>query len=206
MPLNKTPWPNGLPAEFFRASWGIIRPLVCTAVKDFFLSSFLHTALNNTSLVLIPKRPGAESMKEFRPISCLNTVYKLISRVLADRLKQHLPVLIAPNQSAFVKDKPLLENVLLASEILISYHKESSPPRITLKVNISKAFDSVIWDFVLSVLQEYGALSVFIHWIKACICSPSFSISINGVTSGCFKIQTVSDKVIHYPLHCLLRF
>ncbi|XP_024015940.1 uncharacterized protein LOC112089192 [Eutrema salsugineum] len=154
MPLGKTPGPDGLPAEFFRATW------------------------------------GAESITEFRPTACLNTTYKIISRILADRLKQHLPQLITPNQTAFVKDRLLLENVLLASEVLLGYHKASSPPRITLKVDISKAFNSVRWDIVLSVLQELGVPVAFIQWIRACICSASFSININGVTSGFFKSKS----------------
>ncbi|CAA7030329.1 unnamed protein product [Microthlaspi erraticum] len=187
MPLNKTPGPDGFPVEFFKASWDVVGPELEASVLHFFESSFMPTSLNSTSLVLIPKRPGAEELKDFRPIACLNTLYKVITRLLSERLKNVLPGIILPNQTAFVKDQLLLENVLLASEIVQGYHREGFEKRITLKVNISKAFDSVRWDFLLNVLEAYQIPSVFLNWVKCCVCSPSFSVSMNGVTSGYFK-------------------
>ncbi|KAG7532469.1 Zinc finger PMZ-type [Arabidopsis thaliana x Arabidopsis arenosa] len=142
MPLNKTPGPDGFSVEFFKSTWSIIGQDLITVVLKFFQDSFIPTALNSTSLVLIPKRPGSEELKDFRPISCLNTVYKIISRLLTNRLKPILPDLILPNQTAFVKDRLLLENVLLASEVMQGYHLNSRKARITLKVDIAKAFDS----------------------------------------------------------------
>ncbi|XP_019095488.1 PREDICTED: uncharacterized protein LOC104763031 [Camelina sativa] len=160
------------------------------AVREFFSSSFLPSCVNATSLVLITKRRGADDLKDFRPISCLNTNYKVVSRIISDRLKQILPSIILPNQTDFINDRLLIENVLLASEVLQGYHLSTLSPRLTLKVDISKAFDSVRWDFVTSTLLSYGAPDLFVGWIKSCICSPSFSISINGVTSGYFKGKT----------------
>ena len=190
MPLNKTPGPDGFSVEFFKSTWSIIGSELITGVLKFFQDSFMPTALNSTSLVLIPKRPGAEELKDFRPVSCLNTVYKIISRMLTNRLKVILPDLILPNQTAFVKDRLLLENVLLASEVMQGYHLNSKKARITLKVDIAKAFDSVRWDFLLTTLQAYHVPMLFINWIRACVCCPTFSVSINGVTSGFFKGKT----------------
>lgn len=76
----------------------------------------MPTALNSTSLVLIQKRVGAEELKDYRSISCLNTVYKIITRILADKLKGVLLDIVVPNQTTFVKDMLLLENVMLASK------------------------------------------------------------------------------------------
>lgn len=132
-------------------------------VADFFHRPFIPNTLNSTLLVLIPKRPGAEEIKAFRPISCLNTIYKLISRILCDRLKVVSPYLVLPNQTAFIKDRLLTENVLLASEVLQGYQNESVSGRITLKVDISKAFDSVCWDFVFSALQSYNIPAPFFN-------------------------------------------
>ncbi|XP_024010038.1 uncharacterized protein LOC112085189 [Eutrema salsugineum] len=153
IPSSKTLGPDGLTAEFLRAAWSIIGEELSASVINFFSSSFMPSALNSTSLVLLPKRPGAEELKDFRPISCLNTVYKLITRILADWLKDIMPSLVDLNQTAFFKDMLLLENVLLASEVLNGYHRDSSPGKFTLKVDISKAFDSIHWDFILSSLQ-----------------------------------------------------
>lgn len=150
----------------------------------------MPSSLNAMSLILLPKRPGSETIREFRPIACLNTQYKLITRLLSDRLKYVLSGLILPNQTAFVADRLLLENVLLASELVQGYHMLSDSPKITLKIDIAKAFDSVRWDFVLSTLEAYLIPQQFISWIRTCICSPSFSVSINGVSSGYFKGKT----------------
>lgn len=190
MKSNKTPGPDGFPVEFFRAAWSVLGEEFISSTLDFFRTSFMPTSLNSTSLVLLPKRPGANTIREFRPIACLNTQYKLISKLISNRLKSILPSIILPNQTAFVKDRLILENILLASEVLNGYHKDSEVPKITLKVDIAKAFDSVRWDFVLSTLQAYDLPPIFIGWVKACICSPSFSLSINGVTSGYFKGKT----------------
>ncbi|CAA7057486.1 unnamed protein product [Microthlaspi erraticum] len=190
MPSSKTPGPDGFPAEFFRATWGILGSEITTAILNFFESPFMPKSLNSTSLVLLQKRPGAEELKDYRPISCLNTIYKLITCLLAKKLKSILPDLIVPNQIAFVKDRLLLENVLLASEVIKGYHKQNLTPRMTLKVDISKAFDFVRWDFVLSVLQAHKVPLDFLQAIRSCICSPSFSVSINGTTSRYFKGKT----------------
>lgn len=98
----------------------------------------MPTSLNATSLIVLAKRLGTDTIKEFRHIACLNTQYKLITRILSNRLKVTLSGLILPNQTAFVTDSLLVENVLLASEIIQGYHLSSSQPKITLKVNIAK--------------------------------------------------------------------
>ncbi|WZY89463.1 hypothetical protein YC2023_046198 [Brassica napus] len=190
MPQNRTPGPDGFPVEFFKGAWSILGSEFIASVRKFFELSFMPTSLNSTSLILLPKRPGAENIKEYRPIACLNTQYKLITRLLSNRLKIVLPGLVLPNQTAFVADRLLLENVLLASELVQGYHRLSDSPKITLKIDIAKAFDSVRWDFVLSSLVAYHIPQQFISWIKTCICSPSFSVSINGVSSGYFKGKT----------------
>lgn len=151
--LNRTPGPDGLTTEFFRSTWSFLGDEVCIAVLDFFRTKFMPSDLNSTSLILIVKRPGADNIQDFRPISCLNTLYKIISRILAGRLKDTLLDLVLPNQTGFIKNRLLLENVLLASEVLNGYHKQNCSPRMTLKIDISKAFDSVRWDFLLQTLK-----------------------------------------------------
>lgn len=103
----------------------------------------MPSSLNVTSLVLLPNRSEAEEIMEFGPTSYINTIYKLNTRLLTAKLNSILPDLFFSNQIAFVKDRLLLENVLLASEILEGYHKGNIHSRITLKVDIFKAFDSI---------------------------------------------------------------
>lgn len=160
---------------------------VISAVKEFFTSGKLLKQWNATTLVLIPKISNASKPSDFRPIACLNTLYKVISKLLANRLKTLLPAIISPSQSAFIKGRQMSENVLLATEIVHGYNRKGIDPRGMLKVDLRKGFDTVRWDFIISTLKGINLPDVFINWIVECITSPSFSISINGVTGGFFK-------------------
>lgn len=126
-------------------------------------------------------------MKDYRPIACCNVLYKVVSKILANRLKNLLPRIVSENQSAFIKGLLLMENVLLASEMVKDYHKDLVSPRCLLKIDISKAFDSVQWEFILKALEVLGFPSKFIHWIRLCITSPSFSVQVNGDLAGYFQ-------------------
>lgn len=136
MPSNKAPGPDGYPAEFYRSSWPIISRDFTISVQSFFMYGFLPKGVNATILALIPKFQGAETLKDFRPISCCNILYKVVSKILANHLKVFLPELIEPNQCAFVKGRLLLENVLLATELIKNYHKDLIRPCSVLKLDI----------------------------------------------------------------------
>lgn len=99
---NKAPGPDGLTSGFYKASWSIVGNEVVHAIQHFFYSSFLPATTNSTILSLVPKHTGASLITDFRPISCLNTLYKFVSRLLGKRLKPILLPLIVPSQTAFV--------------------------------------------------------------------------------------------------------
>ncbi|KAG7536891.1 Endonuclease/exonuclease/phosphatase superfamily [Arabidopsis suecica] len=111
---------------------------------------------------------------------------KVISKILANRLKSLLPEIISPNQTAFIKNRLLMENVLLASEIVKDYHKDDVSPRCAMKIDISKAFDSVQWSFLLETLKAMHFPGKFIHWIQLCISTATFSVQVNGELAGFF--------------------
>ena len=125
-------------------------------------------------------------MKDYRPISCCNVLYKVISKILANGLKALLPEIISPNQTAFIKNRLLMENVLLASEIVKDYHKDDTSPRCAMKIDISKAFDSVQWPFLLNTLKAMRFPEKYIHWIRLCISTATFSVQVNGELTGFF--------------------
>lgn len=160
---------------------------VTVAVQSFFLKGFLPKGLNSTILALIPKKEEAKEMKDYRPISCCNVLYKVISKLIANRLKVILLKCIAVNQSAFIKERLLLENVLLATELVKDYHKDMISSRCAMQIDISKAFDSVQWSFLLNTLRAMGFPPKFVHWITICITTASFSVQINGELAGYFQ-------------------
>ena len=132
--------------------------------------------INTTIITLIPNIPNASKMSEYRPISCCNTIYKCISKVLSLRIKQVLPNLIDESQSAFVHGRRISDNILLAQELFRDYHKAKGQARCALKVDIMKGYDSVIWDFLMEALKLMGFPPKFISWVAACVCSPYYSV------------------------------
>ena len=117
----------------------------------------------------------------------VHNVYKVVSKLLASRLLPVLVEIISPHQSAFMPDRLLGENVLLATDLVQGYNRQDSEAKAMLKVDLKKAFDSVRWDFVLAALRALDIPLQFIEWISECICSPSFTISINGKAEGNFR-------------------
>lgn len=156
LPNDKVSGPDGFTKEFYVAAWKVIGQDFITAIQSFFLFGFLPSGINATILSLIPKTENAEKMKDFRPIACCNLLYKVISKVLANRLRIIFLDAIEPNQSAFITGRLLLENVLLASELVNGYHKFDAMQRSAIKFDISKAFDTVKWSLITSVLKAMG--------------------------------------------------
>lgn len=187
LPRNKASGLDGYSSEFFTSCWTVVGGEVSAAVSEFFVSGKLLTQLNATNLVLIPKIPNAKKMSDFRPISCLNTIYKVIAKLLSERLKSILQEVISHSQSAFMPGRLLSENVLLATEIVHGYNKRNVERSAMLKVDLRKAFDSVRWDFVIATLRGLNIPSKFINWISQCLTTPSFSILVNGQSCGYFK-------------------
>lgn len=187
LPRNKTSGPDGFSSEFFTSCWSVVGPEITEAVQEFFRSGNLLRQWNATTLVLIPKIANASSTSDFRPISCLNTVYKVVAKLLANRLQKLLPKVISQAQSAFMPGRLLAENVLLATDLVLGYNTSNSEPKAMLKVDLRKAFDSIRWDFIIGTLRAISVPEIFIGWIYQCISTASFSVSINGASGGFFN-------------------
>jgi hypothetical protein len=183
---NKALGPYGFSVRFFHKAWPIIEDGVVKAVMEFFESGKLLKEVNATIITLVPKKKNPTSMSEYMPISCCNLIYKSIIKILANRLLPGLDEVISLNQGAFIPKRSIVENILLAQEMVCDYYKEKGNPRCTLKVDLMKAYDSVSWDFILHCLICFGAPSKFVGWIKECISSPSYSSALNGTLVGFF--------------------
>lgn len=118
IPTNKSPALDGYTAEFYTAAWEKVGEQVIAAVKEFFISGRMLKQFNATLITLIPKCPHPSKVRDYRPIACCNLIFKCISKVIAERLKKCLPHLNSWNQSAFVEGRQILDNILLAQEIV----------------------------------------------------------------------------------------
>ena len=183
---SKAPGPDGFFSRFFKAAWSIIGSDVSEAAVSFFSSGSLLQEINYTIIALVSKVPNPESMYDYRPISCCNTVFKCISKLIATRIKQCIPGIISPSQSTFVQGRSIADIVLITQDLMLNYHQDNGPPRCALKVDIRKAYDTISWSCILAILSRMGTPNYLLRCIKACITTPSFSISVNGELAGFF--------------------
>ena len=184
---NKAPGPDGFNAGFFKRMWHIVGEDVINAVRSFFQTRRMLKEMNATSISLIPKVANPTRLTDFRPISCCNTVYKCIAKILAGRIKVVLPSLVGPYQTAFISGRRISDNILLSQELMKGYHKSTGPARCAMKVDLMKAYDSVRWDFVDAMLIKMGFPRTVIDWIMVCVTSCQFSINVNGELAGYFQ-------------------
>ncbi|XP_039068433.1 uncharacterized protein LOC120214662 [Hibiscus syriacus] len=184
---DKSPGPDGFSPFFFKKTWTIIESDIIVAISQFFKDLYLLPAFNATVIALIPKIPKPSKIKDFRPISCCSIFYKAISKILVKRLTCIMPELVTLNQTTFVKGRNITENTLLAQELVRGYNRNNISPRCSLKIDLHKAFDSLNWSFISTILQAIGLPTTFISWIETCYTTSSYSISINGSLSGFFK-------------------
>ncbi|GJU43581.1 auxin efflux carrier [Tanacetum coccineum] len=153
---DKSPGPDGFTAAFFKEAWEIVGHNVINAVKEFFTNGKLLKELNHTYIALIPKVQIPMKVTDYRPISCYNVILKCISKIIANHIKNSLKVIISPNQSAFVPDRSITDNILLTHELMHNYHLDRGDPRCAFKVDIQKAYDTVDWDFLKAALTGQG--------------------------------------------------
>ena len=182
----KAPGPDGMPPLFFQQFWPTIGEEVSEAVLNCLNSGMIPHSINRTFITLIPKVKSPVRVSEFRPIALCNTLYKIISKVLANRLKKLLPSVISETQSAFQSSKAISDNILVAFETL--HHMKSQKSKKTgfmaMKLDMSKAYDRVEWDFLIKIMKKMGFCDKWVSLIFECISTVSYSILVNGEPKG----------------------
>ncbi|OWM88882.1 hypothetical protein CDL15_Pgr020836 [Punica granatum] len=123
MENDKSLSPDGFMVYFHKHAWQIVHKDFVAAVQHYFSTGELRREVNSTIIALIPKKEKADRTKDFRPISCCNVVYKCITKVHANKLKEVLPDVLSLNQTAFVQGSKISDNVLLAHELVRNYHR-----------------------------------------------------------------------------------
>ena len=139
--------------------------------------------LNAMFLVLVAKKGGAKNLKDFRPISLVVSLYKLLAKVLVNRLKRMVNKVVSNFQNAFVGGSQILDAMLIANEA-IDLILKSKRSRVLYKLDVEKTYDHVNWDFLLEVLEKMGFSQRWISCISWCISCPRFSVNVNGAPSG----------------------
>lgn len=128
MPSGKSPGTEGLNSEFYLFYWNIVGDHLFKAISFFFNSGQLPSSWGKTYVALIPKKPNPTSVSDFRPISLCNVCYKIITKMLANRLKRVIHKLIGPEQSGFIPGRGAFDNIITAQEIVHSIENENGTP------------------------------------------------------------------------------
>lgn len=124
-------------------------------VKESLENKKMLGVLNSTLLNLIPKKEGADNLDSFRPIALCIVVYKIITKLIADRLKICLPAMISEEQGGFVAGKKILDGIVIASKVVHSMHN-SKDKAMFVKLDMAKAYDRVKWIFLQNILLAFG--------------------------------------------------
>ncbi|XP_058784657.1 uncharacterized protein LOC131659487 [Vicia villosa] len=139
-----------------------------------------------TNITLIPKGTTQTSMKDWRSIALCNVLYKVIAKVLANRLKKILGKCLSDNQSAFVPGRSILDNAMAAIEVV--HHMKTKPKgkvgEIALKLDISKAYDRIDRKYLEDILTTMGFCHKWVKWIMLCVGTMEYSVSVNGNMVG----------------------
>jgi len=184
LPADRAPGPDGYTGRFYKTCWPIIKSDF-TAALVFLQQGDARRLelLNSAYLTLIPKKVEALEPKDFRPISLVHSFAKLVTKMLANRLAPFLDRLVATNQSAFTRGRCIHDNFMLVQQtIKVLHHRKIAS--LFLKLDISKAFDSVAWAFLLEILEHLGFGAVWRNLISNLLKSASTQVILNGEPGG----------------------
>ncbi|GKC42164.1 sodium/hydrogen exchanger 6, partial [Tanacetum coccineum] len=156
---DRAPGPDGFTAAFFKKAWDVVGGDITCAVQDFFSNGKLLKELNHTIISLIPKVTTPARINDYRPISCCNVLYKCISKIIANRVKEGLGDIVSINQSAFVPGRRISDNILLTQEFMRNYHRRRGPRRCAFKRRVKDSDDFHLVVVIMDALEEFKQVS-----------------------------------------------
>lgn len=180
MPNDKAPGPDGFSNNFYKHCWQIIKVDVINAFNSIYMHHYgALEHINGAQVVLIPKSEVASKPNDFRPISLIHSFAKLFTKVLTIRLSTYIDDLIALAQSAFIKKRCIQDNFIYVRGLARYYHRTKTPACL-IKLDISKAFDTVSWEFLLELLTKRGFSIRWTDWLVALLRTSSSVVMLNG--------------------------
>ncbi|GKV31169.1 hypothetical protein SLEP1_g39893 [Rubroshorea leprosula] len=179
---------DGISFKFVKTMWEVIKPDVVNFVQEFQEHGRLVKGSNASFIVLIPKTENPQGIEEYRPISLIGIMYKIIAKLLANRLRKVLPKVIGEQQMAFLEGRQLSEGVVIANEV-IDEVKRKKMKSFLFKVDFEKAYDKVCWEFIEYMMLRMGFNATWRKWIQECLKSSSVSILINGSPTKQFPVS-----------------
>ncbi|KAA3469259.1 LINE-1 reverse transcriptase isogeny [Gossypium australe] len=184
----KAPRSDGFHALFFQSQWDLVGGDVCEWVQGIFDGKKIEEDLNNTLLVLIPKKNNPEDFSQFHPISLCSVLYKIVMKVIANRFKVVFLNYISAKQAGFIAGRNISDNIIIAQEVIHSMrNKQRGKNWMVIKLDLEKAYDRVSWKFIEVSLVAAGIPEKLRKVIMSSISSSTMQILWNGVPSRSFK-------------------
>ncbi|XP_045791342.1 uncharacterized protein LOC123886049 [Trifolium pratense] len=184
----KSPGPDGINFSFIKDFWVELRGDVMRFISDFHRNGRLTKGINSTFIALIPKTDSPQRLSDFRPISLVGSLYKILAKVLANRLRQVIGSVISESQIAFVKNRQILDGILIANEV-VDEARKSKKDLLLFKVDFEKAYDSVDWGYLDAVMGRMAFPSLWRKWIRECVCTATASVLVNGSPTDEFPLR-----------------
>lgn len=187
MPAGKTPGRDGIPPEFFRWGWDFMKTLLLNAIGEVWEEGNKGEYFNESLIALIPKKEAHRAVDSWRPISLLSTFYKIIVKVLADRIAPFMDSWLFPEQRGFTKGRCILDNLLLVREVKAHLNRNKTPA-VLIAFDFSKAYDRVSWPFLWRCMDKYGFGNNFRCWLTILSEEAGVRVIVNGDLMECFDI------------------
>lgn len=187
---DKSPGPDGFSFNFIKSKWNLLKSKIGQMMADFHQFGRNVKGMNPSFIVLIPKKECGSSLDDYRPISLIGCLFKIISKILACRISKVLESVISETQSAFIGGRQISDGIVVLNEVL-DESKKRRKSWVVFKVDFAKAYDSVSWEFLDDMMQGLNFCPKWRAWIRKCVSSASASSSvlINGSPTGEFKLE-----------------
>ncbi|KAK5837395.1 hypothetical protein PVK06_013205 [Gossypium arboreum] len=185
---SKAPGLDGFNLCFYRKCLEIVKHDLLGLMPDFFTFGKLEKSINSSFITLIPKVENLTGISEFRPICLVSSLYKIVSKVLSRRLREVVGEVVSETQCAFIKGRQIFGGILIANELIHSVMKRNScGGKLVFKLDFSKAYDCVRWDFLELVLSKMGFGEKWRSWMLECLSTARGAVIINGSSSNEFR-------------------
>ncbi|CAJ2662016.1 unnamed protein product [Trifolium pratense] len=184
----KSPGPDGINFGFIKDFWVELRGDIMRFLSEFHRNGKLAKGINSTFIALIPKVDSPQRLNDFRPISLVGCLYKILAKVLANRLRLVIGSVISEAQTAFVKDRQILDGILVANEA-VDEARKSRKELMLFKVDFEKAYDSVDWGYLDDIMRRMSFPTLWRKWIRECVCTATTSVLVNGSPTDDFPLR-----------------
>ncbi|KAF5760166.1 putative RNA-directed DNA polymerase [Helianthus annuus] len=176
---DRAPGPDGINLRFIKKFWDELEGDFMRLFQHFYSAEQLNNGCMSSFLALIPKRSDPGGLHEYRPISLIGCINKVVSKVLVNRLKAVIHKLVSEEQTGFLAGRSIIDGVIILNEI-IPWLKRNKSEGMILKVDIEKAYDSLSWDFLNSMLCQMNFPVKWRRWVMSIVTSARASVLVNG--------------------------